>query len=242
MRYCHIPAFPAMPCILFIAPRTTAEFVPTCEASKAKTMRLRSFLLLLVTFILFHGVTVLYGHASGVVLIASDSNGALLELEVDDLTVGNKELNGRDYHVISYDGCAYTSEVGRPRLPVSHVFLGVPPSASISISVVDSQFSNLTGYTPFPVPRNVERASSDGITAVAEEFAMDSEFYRRDVFYPSGNADVIYEGYIRRQRVAVIELRPVQYNPVAKLLRQYSRLVVRVNFSSDAQAILRDCF
>jgi hypothetical protein len=185
------------------------------------------FSCILIFIFLFPGLA----SAGDIKLINSDVNGVLLELNLADLTVESREFDDTNYHLISYDDCTFTTEVGKPRLPVSQVFLGVPPSASISVNVVDSHYSNLSGYTPFPVPEKVHRTSPGGIDMLVDEFTIDREFYRRDAFYPSGNADLIYEGNLRHQRIAVIELRPVQYNPARKILRKYSRLLVRVDFS-----------
>jgi len=227
--------------VRFTAPRITPKIALTCKTSGAKTRRSWLLLPLLIAFCIssLHGTAISY--ESGVELISSDASGVVLELKVADLIIDNTELDSADYHLISYDGCAFTNEVGKPKIPVSRVFLGAPPGASISVSVIDSQSTDLTGYTPIPVPDKVLR-NSGGLEMLVEEFVVDRDFYRKNALYPSENAAFIHEGYVRRQRVAVVELRPVQYNPATKLLRKYSRLVVRVNFSAGSNAPSRQIF
>lgn len=234
MRYNYSLAFSTISLAFSSFHDIAFELAPVLKILR---MRAKSSGLLLSLFFaiyfLFPGMVSSYNYESGINLISSDATGVVLEMKVGDLTVEKKESEGSYYNLISYNGCAFTSEVGRPRLPVSRVFIGVPPSASISISIADSQFTNLSGYIPLPVPNRVQRRSPNGLDVLADEFTIDSELYRQNIFYPLENAALVYEGYIRHQRVAIVELRPVQYNPATRLLRKYSRLLVKVIFSSS---------
>ncbi len=168
MRYCQIPSFSATVPVLAGTPHVTSKFL-----SAFKIVRL---LVLILCSLLLCGSAFSYQSGSNVRLIGSDASGVILELKIGDLVVASKELNNRAYHLISYHDCAFTSEVGKPRLPVSQVFLGVPTSASISVSVIDSQSSDVSGYMPMPVPDRVQRTSPDGMDFLADEFVMDREF------------------------------------------------------------------
>ena len=53
---------------------------------------------------------------------------------------------------------------------------------------------------------------------------------KRVHYFPQVLAKVVYEGYIRTQRVICLALHPVQYNSRSRLLRLHPRMVVRVNF------------
>ena len=69
-----------------------------------------------------------------------------------------------------------------------------------------------------------------------EEWREDGPAYRSNSNYPKTAAQVVYDGYIRSQRVLYLELRPVQYQPKSRTLRVHSRMTVRVHFvhqSSD---------
>ena len=230
MKHNHIPGSPVTVPALPTAPRTLLESV--------SNRKITQLLLLVLCVLLSHGAVFSYSYGADVKLVGSDVNSVVLELIVGDLAVESKEFAGKNYHSISYDGSAFTSEIGKPQIPVSHAFLGVPPSASISVRIVDSQYSDLHGYVPPPVPERVQHTSPDGVDTLVGNFVEDRRFYRRNTLYPSDNAALVYEGYVRRQRVAVIELRPVQYNPATRLLRKYSRLVVQVNFSPGPGAPL----
>jgi hypothetical protein len=169
-------------------------------------------------------------------LVNSDANGVTIELEPSDLRIEEKEFDGTYYHLISYNNCAFTSESGKPKLPVSNLFLGVPPSASISISIAESKYTDASGYLPLPVPKQITSKSSDSLDSLIDEFTIDRDFYGTNAFYPSQIAQIVYEGNIRHQRAIILQIRPIQYNPALRLLRKYTKLVVRVNFSSSMLA------
>jgi hypothetical protein len=185
---------------------------------------------------------------SSVKIINSDASGVTLEFGLSGLEIKNlvppsngrteKEFNNNYYNLIGYKGCSFTSDTGKPKLPNSQVFLGVPPSVSVSVNVVDSAYTDAFGYTPNPVPNIVSRKSTDGLESLVEEFAIDKEFYRQNTLYPAQNAKIVYEGNFRHQRVFILELCPIQYNPALKLLRKYTKLVVRVSFSGNKLAPL----
>jgi hypothetical protein len=173
------------------------------------------------------------GNGTSVKLINSDANGVTVEFGLSGLEIKNKEFNNTNYQLISYKDCSFTSETGKPKLPVSQIFLGVPPSVSVSVSIVDSTYSDVFGYIPVPVPEITQHTSPDSLDYLAEDFAIDNDSYRQNKLYPAQNANLVYEGNVRHQRVVVLELSPIQYNPALKMLRKYTKLVVRVNFSGN---------
>ena len=188
---------------------------------------------------------------SSIKLISSDNSGVTLEVTVSKLKTEAMSLqenrndcfassqrrpqaDGVRYQVVSYSGSRFTSEVGNPRVPVSRIMLGVPPEATCRVSVLDAiapksgDFS-YTGYQLEPTPRQIVK-TSDNIQNIVDKYEETGVAYRQNALYPRQLATVIYDGYIREQRVISVELHPVQYNPVTMSLKVHSRLVVRVDF------------
>ncbi|MBM3210967.1 hypothetical protein FJZ33_02020, partial [Candidatus Poribacteria bacterium] len=230
MKNCYISAFPVI-ALICLAAHHRFGFI---------RRRLHLKLLPILLFILclsFNIAAFSYEYGTGVKLIGSDANGVILELEVGNLAIKSSEFDNRIYHVISYKDCGFTTEIGKPKLPVSRAFIGIPPWANLSVSIINSKFSDLSGYVPLPVPDKVLQTSPDGIDSLNEKFTIDRDFYSQKAFYPQVNANVAYYGYIRHQRVAAIELHPVQYNPASKILRKYTKLTVRVSFLPNGEYI-----
>lgn len=195
---------------------------------KALNQCLLSFILLFISLCSLAGSQDVDSSAK---IISSDASGATIEFDLNGLEIKEKEFNNTYYHLIEYKDCGWTSEVGKPQLPVSQVFLGVPPSSTMSVSIINSSYTDEFGYLPLPVPEKVEE-KADGLDEIADKFAIDRNFYRQNSLYPSKIADIVYEGNIRRQRTAILEIRPIQYNPALKSLRKYTKIVLKVNFSS----------
>jgi len=220
---------------------TSNSLIPSKQSHDLKspvTKFMKSRLLFLVVLFSLYICGLVYSQTidSSVKIINSDAGGVTLEFGLSGLEIKNKEFNNTYYNLISYKDCTFTSETGKPKLPNSQVFLGVPQSASVSINIVDSAYKDAFGYIPNPVPDIVSRKSSDGLEYLADEFAIDNELYRQNTFYPAQNAKIVYEGNFRHQRVVILELCPIQYNPALKLLREYTKLVVRVSFSGSKLA------
>ena len=72
--------------------------------------------------------------------------------------------------------------------------------------------------------------SDEQIQALTEEWREDGAAYRTGGMFPSNLAGIVYEGYIRSQRVICLALHPVQYNATSRLLRLHPRMVVRLHF------------
>ena len=187
-------------------------------------------------------------------ILNSDESGITLELTIPELKTEVQQFDGVRYQVaryeaISYQGCGYTSESGNPRVPVSRILLGVPPEATCRVQTLDDVSNIRTGYRLPPVPRKIiqtssyssklsQRNTNEDIQTIIGKYDESGSAYHSltNALYPQQLAEVIYDGYIRDQRIITVELRPVQYNPNRRILKVHSRLVVKVNFDVPAAA------
>ena len=169
----------------------------------------------------------------------TDQNGITVELTLPELEVSTVKRNGIRYQAVSFDGSGFTNEVGNPRLPVSRVILGVPPNVKFNLEILHAPTETRSGYRIPPVPHSVPKSSSTNAASLSqtedfqtleEEWREDGPAYRSNRSYPKTAAQVVYDGYIRSQRVVYLELHPVQYQPKSRTLRIHSRMAVRVNF------------
>ncbi|MFQ6042314.1 MAG: C25 family cysteine peptidase, partial [Candidatus Poribacteria bacterium] len=170
-------------------------------------------------------------------ILNSDENGVTLELIIPELKTEIQQFDGVRYQAISYQGCGYTSEVGNPRVPVSRLLLGAPSEAIYRVQVLDSTSNIRAGYRLPPVPRQIIKTEKDIQTITGKYDEIGSAYQpSANALYPRQLAKVIYDGYIRDQRVITLELHPVQYHPKRRMLKVYSRLVVKVTFERPSAA------
>lgn len=186
----------------------------------------------------------LIGTSSYADLIAeSHVDGITVEFNLSDLRVTSVERHGIKYQSVSYEDCGFTSEEGNPHLPVSRILLGVPANTSFSVEVLHASNETRANHRLPPVPYRVLPRENDAFTQMSEgdwteediltpteEWREDGPAYQTGALFPASLANIVYEGYIRTQRVICLALHPVQYNSRSRLLRLHPRMVIRVNF------------
>ena len=197
---------------------------------------LRFTLYVLCCFYLF-GTWTLDVHAN--TNARTDQTGITVEFDLPKLEVSTVKRNGIRYQAVSFEGSGFTSEAGNPRLPVSRVTLGVPPNVKFQVEILQTTTETRSGYRIPPVPHNVPKSSSENLSSFShpenfqtleEEWREDGPAYRSSSSYPKTAAQVVYDGYIRSQRILYLELRPVQYQPKSRVLRIHPRMTVRIHF------------
>ncbi|MCH8289960.1 T9SS type A sorting domain-containing protein [Candidatus Poribacteria bacterium] len=192
----------------------------------------------LLCFAFFNGLTL---NAHSALNAKSDSSGITVELNLPELKTTTVEHNGIRYQTVSYDDSGFTNEAGNPRLPVSRVILGVPPDTNFRIEVQLATNKTQQGYRLLPVPHFVSQPRNsistpnpvEEIQTPVEEWREDGPAYRTGGSYPHDLARIVYDGYLRSQRLIYLELHPVQYDARTRLLRIHPRMVVRVHFENQ---------
>ena len=197
---------------------------------------LRSTLYALCCFYLFN-IWALGAHASA--NARTDQNGITVEFHLPKLEVSTIKRDGTRYQAVSFEGSRFTGEAGNPRLPVSRVTLGVPSNVKFHLEILHATTETRSGYRIPPVPHSIPKPRSESSSSFShpenfqtleEEWREDGPAYRSSSDYPKTAAQVVYDGYIRSQRVLYLELHPVQYQPKSRMLRVHSRITVRVHF------------
>ena len=176
---------------------------------------------------------------------STDQNGITVEFNLPKLEVSTVKRNGIRYQAISFEGSGFTNEAGNPQLPVSRVTLGVPPNVKFRVEVLHTTTETRSGYRIPPAPHRVPKPRSESTSSFShpenfetleEEWREDGPAYSSNRNYPKTAAQVVYDGYIRSQRVLYLELRPVQYQPKSRMLRVHSRMTVRVRFIHESSS------
>ncbi len=120
-----------------------------------------------------------------------------------------------------------TLRPGSPELALRRCLLRFPGSTGNSVELLASEYEDVQGISL--LPRGSMRRDSVGAKQV---YAPDRNAYAAAGFFPSPAAAL--EGIRERRGVFLgsVLLAPFQYNPSAKILRRYTRLVVSVRFGS----------
>ncbi len=131
---------------------------------------------------------------------------------------------------IGINGYTGTDAIANPQLPVMRKLIEIPFGADVELQVISSSYTdyslgNLGISEILPCQPPVIK-SSDKLPP----FVFDPVIYQKNIFYPSTQGTVDVLGVSRGIRLGRVNLNPVQYNPVTKILRVYYSMEVEVRF------------
>ena len=139
-----------------------------------------------------------------------------------------KKYNRRDeYSVLNITDFSHLQEVGKPALP-SHIdLIAIPDGANYQLIINNDvpMVSKTTTIFPALQPaRDTEGAPEPG-------FELDKEFYNTDQIFPQQSVRIIGEMKYHGIRMAMVEICPIQYNPVSSKLYIHSDINYEIVFS-----------
>ena len=157
-------------------------------------------------------------------IVSANADSLILKFRLPPLQFNEREVEGRPFAEITFESAVLSMEIGRPRLPVYMQLIGIPGGASPYASILSSQSEIRQSKPIVPAQRPTLNHQQSAID-------MDTSFYqRRNTFHPVKLVEVVPLGFIREQRVARLQIQPVQYNPVSGQLKIYNQLQVRIDF------------
>jgi hypothetical protein len=154
------------------------------------------------------------------------------------------ETHGGPRGLLEVPGAGVTGALGHPRLPALRYMVEMPPGADVFVDLAPASVSRLPldvleidrALVPVqaPVPK-IEGAAERAY------FIEDIDVYASDRYLPTESVQVIDRAVLRGRHVAVIEVRPVRYNPADGTVEVWSRAELRVAFEGGVpEAALRE--
>ncbi len=145
------------------------------------------------------------------------------------------KFNGQSFDLINFKNAIENSinKPGSPDIRSRYFALFLPSEDKNVISVIDFDENDVSGINLAPIPDY--RLKNPGFNNydfnnVDYVYNKDSKYYSANKFYPDKIAELSNPGTIRENVLANIILNPYQYNPVTGVLKQYTRIRVRVTF------------
>ncbi len=129
-----------------------------------------------------------------------------------------------------------SSSAGQPQIISRFLPVFLPSVEGNSISVMDYDVNDISGINLLPVPGfrfrdpSIKKYDFENVIQVYEK---DSKYYGKNKFYPDNIAGITQPCSLRENVIASLVLNPYQYNPVTKILKQYTRIKVRLTFGQS---------
>jgi hypothetical protein len=127
---------------------------------------------------------------------------------------------------LELDGYERQGDAGAPALPSRVVNVAVPPVGDVQVRVTPGDPLTLESFAVAPMPRRAGRPGAE-----EERLDQDPAAYAAHESGGGWFARVLGVSWMREQRVARIELRPVSVDPAARRVTAYGRLDVTVDVS-----------
>ena len=174
--------------------------------------------------------TVLTAATSGcrVNVLESSSQAIVVDIAIDSTVVIQKQINQKWFTELSFPGCAYTDEIGLPRLPITCIVVGIPPEGTPKLNVVnvEQETKSLGQVVP------VQQLKTNAAERTAEN-DIHSPVGTYDSWHPTPLVSLGEVGYIRDQRIAQVEIHPVQYNAQTQMTRLVHHLRFQIVFENS---------
>ncbi|MBI1930778.1 hypothetical protein HYR99_41845, partial [Candidatus Poribacteria bacterium] len=165
-------------------------------------------------------------------VIQANTDSLIFEFELPPLKFNDHEIEGQSFSQIDFEGATLTMEPGHPHLPFYAKLIGIPVDASPYTSVINSQSEIRPSKRIIPAQSETRRQGDAENDATRNtQMEIDTDFYRQDRFQPVNLVEVVPVGFIREQRVARLQIQPIQYNPAKGQLKIYHVLQLRIDFN-----------
>ncbi len=170
-------------------------------------------------------------------VVGESQRGLSLELSATAIFAESMTGDAAGHTLLSWADAGVEGEIGQPQLPVRRMLVAIPYGATVEASVVNATWTeislnDLTGASMLmPVQPPLEK-----VPGAVAPFTKNVAAYQAGY---SNHAVVEVEDYMvmRGQQLALVVVRPLDYNPTAGTIRVASELEIDLNFAGGDLAL-----
>lgn len=174
---------------------------------------------------------------------ASEDNNMFEAFNINDYTIeininspslifDRIDIDSESYTTVDFDDEGFAIILGEAKLPVIKRMIEIPQGAVPEIQI-DSLSWDLESLTNIGLPSWIVpvQPSDLKIPDALGEFIIDLDYYNDNKFSPNEIVKITEIGEIRGRRFALVEVSPVQYNPVTGELKtiQYCSIILNLH-------------
>ena len=142
---------------------------------------------------------------------------------INDYQEETVTINGIEHKIIKIGQESNILQKGQPDIPNICRSIIIPDTTKMKIEIINAEYQEINNIKIAPSKGNLLRSVNP--EDVPYEFA---ESYQEDNYFP-GQLAKLREPYILRDfRGQVIELYPIQYNPIQKTMRHYNQITIKI--------------
>lgn len=165
-------------------------------------------------------------------IIKSTTDEIVLKYNFNGFAQNDVIHNTIKYQFLHIDGFSKMGGVGNPALPAHNDMILIPTMGSYKIEITSSQYKTYDGYNIHPVLED----ASDEAGSPEPSFTKNEVLYQTNAFYPASTVEIIETQKLRGTQFGLIQVRPVQHNPVTGEIRVYSSIQYKITFKGSKSA------
>jgi hypothetical protein len=161
-------------------------------------------------------------------IISSTENELIIRYNFSGITVAAANRGEVKYQYLHIANFPKMGKVGKPALP-AHNDLIMVPGSGYDIQVLESPYKEYAGFNIHPALE----AASDEAGQPEPQFQRNDQVYSTNAFWPNEIVEPEAVQKVRGITHLVLQLRPVQFNPVTKTIRLYSHITYKITFNGS---------
>ena len=161
-------------------------------------------------------------------VIFSDIQTTVIEFNTENFNLVPVSTPEGIMHLAKLENGASFLKKGAPDLHKISRSIIIPDNADMGIEILSSEFTDYNNIYIAPSKGNLSRLINP--KDISYEFGAE---YSQDSFFPSTLAELQNPYILRNLRGQAVDFHPIQYNPIQKVLRVYSKITVKVSSSGD---------
>ena len=164
-------------------------------------------------------------------LISQDNNSVLVEYKLNNYSlIDSKIINSIQHKKLLVEGGSPILNLGEPELLKFTSNIQLPETGVSNFTIVDLKYSTIENINIIPSKGNLYRNINPNLISFNK-----GPVYEIDQDYPS-SVFSLSEPYIQRDlRGQTLNFVPFQYNPVQKILKVYSKIIVKIEFNKTVK-------
>jgi hypothetical protein len=171
-----------------------------------------------------------------VTVIRSDARSVEIEYRPRFLDPRPVVFGGIQYTMVEFQGgqsASGSGSAGGPDLRYRYIPIAFPGEKGNTVQVIAADYEDVTNTVVVPVP-TLQRNEKSPPSLV---YAADPLRYGQGRFLPGPVAELAAVGRVRSMLLGGVKITPVQFNPAARTVRRYTRVVVEVTFGPPSATL-----
>lgn len=173
----------------------------------------------------------------GFQIIEQKSNSININFNISKLDLSSLEYKGEEMHEVGIKGIVIPNDKGMPNVPSLSTMIAIPVGAEANVNVISFEKELI---------ENVNIAPSRGIEPQDAEPQLDyiknEKVYSKNEFYPKEFVSIGEQTSIRGVDIVVLNVNPVQFNPVTKEVIIYHNIELAIDYKGGNGQFGKDAY